>query len=212
MIGVSIIEDNRYLRAGWEAALQAVPDFVVLGSHTSCEEAFRSPDIGASDIVLMDIGLPGISGIEGVKHLAKHFPNVATIVCTVYDDDQKVFEALCAGAIGYLLKEIDAAELVKAIREATAGGSPMSPNIARKVIATFHKTPSRTTEPLTEGESEVLRLLALGKSYAVIAGEVHLSLDGVRARLRRIYEKLQVHTRSEAVAKGLSQRLIPPRF
>jgi len=212
VIGVSIIEDNSYLRTGWLAALKSVPDFVVLGAYASCEEAFRSSDPGDSDVVLMDIGLPGMSGIEGVKYLTEHFPKVATIICTVYDDDQKVFEALCAGAVGYLLKKIDAPELIKAIRDAAAGGSPMSPNIARKVIATFHKTPAKTAEQLTEGESEVLNLLAQGKSYAAIAGEVHLSLDGVRTRIRRIYEKLHVHTRSEAVAKGLSQRLIEPRF
>ncbi len=212
MIGVSIIEDNHFLRTGWLAALQTVPDFVVIGAHASCEEALQSPDISEVDVVLMDIGLPGMSGIEGVKYLAEHFPSVATIICTVYDDDQKIFDALCAGAVGYLLKEIEAPELIKAIRDAAAGGSPMTPNIARKVIATFHKTPARTTEPLTAGESEVLHLLAQGKSYAAIAGEVHLSLDGVRTRIRRIYEKLHVHTRSEAVAKGLSQRLIQPLF
>ena len=212
VIGISIIEDNHYLRAGWEAALKSVPDFMVIGAYSSCEEAFRSTDIGDSDVVLMDIGLPGMSGIEGVKYLTGRFPQASTIICTVYDDDQKVFEALCAGAVGYLLKKIDAPELIKAIRDAAAGGSPMSPNIARKVIATFHKTPVKTAEQLTEGESEVLHLLAQGKSYAAIAGEVHLSLDGVRTRIRRIYEKLHVHTRSEAVAKGLSQRLIPPLF
>ncbi len=212
VIGVTIIEDNHYLRAGWEAALQTVPDFMVLGAYASCEEAFRAPDLGDSDVVLMDIGLPGMSGIEGVKYLTEHFPLIVTIICTVYDDDQKVFEALCAGAVGYLLKKIDPPELIKAIHDATSGGSPMSPNIARKVIATFHKTSVQTTEQLTEGESAVLHFLAQGKSYAAIAGEVHLSLDGVRTRIRRIYEKLHVHTRSEAVAKGLSQRLIQPRF
>lgn len=212
VIGVTIIEDNHFLRTGWLAALQAVPDVVVIGAHASCEEAFQSPDMSEADVVLMDIGLPGMSGIEGVKYLVEHFPGIATIMCTVYDDDQKIFDALCAGAVGYLLKEIEAPELIKAIRDAAAGGSPMTPNIARKVIATFHKTPARTTEQLTAGESEVLRLLAQGKSYAAIAGDVRLSLDGVRTRIRRIYEKLHVHTRSEAVAKGLSQRLILPLF
>ncbi|MGH7595726.1 MAG: response regulator [bacterium] len=212
IISVSIIEDNHFLRAGWLAALQAVADFVMLGAYSSCEEAVRSSELGDSDVVLMDIGLPGMSGIEGVAYLSQHFPKIATIICTVYDDDHNIFDALCAGAVGYLLKEIEAPELIKAIRDAAAGGSPMTPNIARKVIATFHKTPAKTTEQLTEGESEVLHLLAQGKSYATIAGEVHLSLDGVRTRIRRIYEKLHVHTRSEAVAKGLSQRLIQPLF
>jgi len=211
LIGVTIVEDNHYLRAGWEAALKSVADFVVLGAHASCEEAFRAPDTGDSDVVLMDIRLPGMSGIEGAKYLTEHFPGVATIICTVYDDDQKIFDALCAGAVGYLLKEIEAPELIKAIRDAAAGGSPMTPNIARKVIATFHRIPAKPNDPraqLTEGENVVLDLLAQGKSYATIAGEVHLSLDGVRTRIRRIYEKLQVHTRGEAVAKGVSQHLI----
>ncbi len=215
VISVSIIEDNRFLRTAWLAALQAMPDMVVIDAYASCEEAFRSSDIEDADVVLMDIGLPGMSGIDGVKRLSERCPHAATIICTVYDDDQNIFDALCAGAVGYLLKEIEAPELIKAIRDAASGGSPMTPNIARKVIATFHKTPAKQTDHdsrLTEGEYEVLNLLARGKSYAAIAGEVHLSLDGVRTRIRRIYEKLHVHSRSEAVAKGLSQRLIRSPF
>ncbi len=214
-INISIIEDNRYVREGWEAILRGIPDFSVIGVYDSCEEAFRSSDIGTSDLVLMDIGLPGIDGIEGVKILQQSFPKVIVIMCTVYDDDQKVFDAICAGAVGYLLKKTSPEDLIKAIRIAVQGGSPMTPSIARKVIGAFQKPSSKHTaedEALTDREMEVLNQMALGKSYAAIANDLFLSVDGVRYHIRHIYEKLHVHSRSEAIARGLKDRLIqPPR-
>ena len=212
LIRISIIEDNRYLRAAWLGTLKKVPDFILLGDYSSCEAAFRSSNIGESDVILMDIGLPGMSGIEGVRYLAQHDPKIAIIICTVYDEDEKIFEALCAGAIGYMLK-IPAPDLVNAIREANTGGSPMTPNIARKVIASFQKPAAKAENKqteLTEREREVLTHLTQGKSYVAIGKEVFLSVDGVRYHIRHIYEKLQVHTRAEAVAKGLKDRIIQP--
>ncbi len=212
LICVAIVEDNRYVRSGWEMALKNVPDFELVGSYASCEEAFRSETIGDADVVLMDIGLPGMSGIDGVKHLKQKYHRQAIVMCTIHDDDERVFGALCAGADGYLLKKTPPDELVKALREAHSGGSPMTPSVARKVIASFQKPVSRGNLTLTEREQQVLDLMAQGKSYATIANELFLSVDGVYYHIRHIYEKLQVHTRGEAMAQGLKKRLIlPPR-
>ena len=212
-IWVSIVEDNRFIREGWSASIEASDKLRMLGAYGSCEEAFAGATFEDSDVVLMDIGLPGMSGIEGVRRLKEKNPDAAVIMCTVYEDEQKIFDALCAGAIGYLLKEVNPGELILAIRQAAAGGSPMTPNIARKVIATFQKplSPDRRPEhDLTEREKDTLILLAEGKSYATIAGQLFLSRDGVTARIRKIYEKLQVHSRGQAVATGLARGIIIP--
>ena len=201
------------MRAGWISALDEEPDFIVLGDYESCEEAFASEDFFNSDVVLMDVELPGMSGIEGVKHITDKHPNITVIMTTIHDDDQTVFDAICGGAVGYLVKQINAEELVRAIGEAKEGGSPMSPNIARKVISTFQRqAPKKDSEyaELTETEESVLKRLAEGKSYASIAGEMFLSVDGVRYHIRHIYEKLHVKSRGEAVAEGLKKHLFPP--
>lgn len=212
-IHITIIEDNRYIRSGWEVTFAGIPDLRVVGSFESCEEAFATTAIEESDVVLIDIELPGMSGIDGLRRIRKLYPRVAVVMCTVYDDDQNVFDAICAGAVGYLLKKASPEEVVKAIRDAVAGGSPMTPTIARKVIASFQpKKPDHFTEQLTEREHEVLAKMTEGKSYATIANELFISVDGVRYHIRNIYLKLQVHSRAEAIAEGLKQRIIqPPR-
>lgn len=211
LIKIIIIEDNRYMREGWATILDFESDFVVLEAFESCEEAFDSDLLSKANIVLMDIELPGMSGIEGVKHIQKEHPRLAVIMATVFDDDQNVFDALCAGAVGYLMKKVSPEELKQAIRDAEAGGSPMTPNIARKVIQTFHKPVAMDEDKqLNDRELEILEQLAKGESYAAIAKTVFLSVDGVRYHIRNIYQKLQVHSRSEAVSKGISRRLINP--
>jgi DNA-binding NarL/FixJ family response regulator len=210
---ISIVEDNPHLRNAWKATLETVSDFLILGDYGSCEEALGAEDIGESDVILMDIGLPGISGIEGVKQLKKKYDKPSILMITVHDDDQSVFDAICAGAVGYLLKATSPDQLIEAIREAEKGGSPMTPNIARKVIAAFQQQPRKKDEPvekLSEQELQILILLSEGKSYSKIADTVFLSVHGVRYHLRHIYEKLQVKSRAEAVAKGLKMRLINP--
>lgn len=213
-IHISIVEDNRYIRTGWEAILRAVPEFELSGSYGSCEEAFRDAKFAVSDVVLMDIGLPGMSGIDGVRSLKLQSPETVVVMCTVHDDDQNVFNAICAGAAGYLLKKTPPAELIQAIKDASSGGSPMTPNIARKVLTTFQKPTllktAKKEDQLTEREREVLEQMAHGKSYAAIARDLFLSIDGVRYHIRHIYEKLQVHSRGEAVSLGLKSRLIHP--
>ncbi len=211
---IFLIEDNKFIRRGWEFALENEPDFVVLGSYGSCEEAFADGSIGDADLVLMDIGLPGMSGIEGVRYLKERFPRQIIVMCTVHEDDEKIFDALCAGAVGYLLKKTPPEKLIEALREAYNGGSPMTPCVARKVIASFQQKPLKTdtgeTVTLTEREQQILERMAQGKTYSAIADEICLSVDGVYYHIRHIYEKLQVHTRAEAVAQGLKKRLIPP--
>ena len=210
-IHIVLIEDNVYVREGWEAMLEHSDDLPIVGSYESCEEALQSHSLGKADVALVDIGLSGMSGIEGVAYISERFPAVAVIMCTVYEDEQKIFDALCAGAIGYLLKKTPPEELVKAIREAASGGSPMTPNIARKVIDTFRRPGlkhPRAEEELSTQELKILAQLAQGKSYAAIGEQLFLSVDGVRSHIRNIYTKLQVHSRGEAVAKGLTKRLI----
>jgi DNA-binding NarL/FixJ family response regulator len=212
-IWVSIVEDNRFIREGWAMAVKDQEGLKLAGVYGSCEEAFADEHFVDSEVVLMDIGLPGISGIEGVRILKEKNSDTLVVMCTVYEDDQKIFDAICAGAIGYLLKDVDSTQLINAIREAARGGSPMTPNIARKVITTFQKSPAHDALPehnLTDREREVLILLAEGKSYATIAQQLFLSRDGVIARIRKIYEKLQAHSRGEAVAKGLARGIITP--
>lgn len=208
---IIIVEDNRYMREGWSAILDFENDFVVLGAFETCEDAFESAELSKADILLMDIELPGMSGIEGVKYLQQKHPDINVIMATVFDDDKHVFDALCAGAVGYLMKKVSPEKLKEAIRDACQGGSPMTPNIARKVIQTFHQpVPKDDEENLNERELEILDELAKGKSYAAIGKSVFLSVDGVRYHIRNIYRKLQVHSRSEAITKGLSRRLIDP--
>ena len=209
-ISISLVEDNRFIRQGWVAALEAVPDFLVLSEYGSCEAALADPEIGQSDVIIMDIGLPGMPGTEGVGALLSRHPHLAIVMCTVHDEDDKIFTALSQGAIGYLLKSTPPAEFIQAIRITAAGGSFMSPDIARRVISTFHRQDQDAPkeERLEEKEIRILEELAKGKAYREVGEAVYLSIDGVRYRIQSIYRKLQVHTRSEAVAVGLKRRLI----
>ncbi len=212
-ISIVIIEDNLYLRSAWQAVLEEVDDFLVLDSYDSCEAALAEKSISQADVLLLDIGLPGMSGIAGMGELLERNPRLLIIMITIHDDNQHIFDAVCAGAVGYLLKSTSPEELIQAVRQAVSGGSPMTPNIARKVIVSFQSPREiRHSESvqLSQQQQEVLSRLAEGKSYAKIADELSLSVHGVRYHLRNIYEKLHVKSRSEAVAKGLKQRLIRP--
>ncbi|MDX1699665.1 MAG: response regulator transcription factor [Melioribacteraceae bacterium] len=210
MIKISIIEDNVYARTGWETALDSEDNFVVLNSYTSCEEALNSTSIKNSDIILLDIGLPGMNGIEGAEKFSNLNPDALIIMITVQDDDKSIFGSLQAGAIGYLHKSVSPAELVDAIKVAHQGGSPMSPQIARRVLKSFHKfKPQYEDDRLNEKEENILNLLAEGKSYKTIAEEIFLTVNGVKYHIRSIYEKLQVNSRAEAVSKGRKLRILP---
>lgn len=209
-IKISIIEDNELLRSAWKSALKDVDDFIILGDYNSCEAAFNTSEIGNSDVILMDINLPGMTGIEGVITVKERYPNVNIIMITVYQDTEHVFDSICAGAVGYLLKSVSAEEMIDAIKHAVDGGSPMTPVIARKVISAFHPAKAKKEIALNEKEQQVLEYLAEGKSYKMIAEEMFLSVHSVRYYLRSIYEKLHVKSRAEAVAKGLKLNFINP--
>lgn len=210
MIQITIIEDNIFARTAWGTALSSEKDFLVLDSFSSCEEAIESESIKKCDVILLDIGLPGISGIEGAEVFSKINSNALIIMITIQDDDKSIFGSLQAGAIGYLHKSVSPEELIDSIRLAVKGGSPMTPQIARKVLKSFHKFKPRFTEDnLTEKETTILNLLSEGKSYKKIAEEIFLSVDGVKYHIRSIYEKLHVHSRIEAVNKGQKLRILP---
>jgi len=207
MIKISIIEDNKYMREGWETILDFEPDLCVISAYGSCEEALDENQLGKSDVLLLDIELPGMHGTEGVKVFKEKYPNLITLMVTMHDENDKIFTALRNGAVGYLLKKTSPSELIDAIKIAVDGGSPMSPNIARKVISSFHKSKELEVE-LSDSEKTILQELASGLSYKAISKKVFLSVDGVRYHIRNIYQKLEAKNRAEAVAKGISYNLI----
>jgi DNA-binding NarL/FixJ family response regulator len=162
------------------------------------------------DVALLDINLPGMSGIEGIPHLKSRFPRLSILMLTVYDDDDRIFEALCAGACGYLLKKTPPARLLVSVKEAFDGGAPMSPEVARRVVDLFRefRPPSKADYELTPHEIRLLKLIADGHNFRSVASQFGISSHGVSFHMRRIYEKLQVHSKSEAVAKALRYRLL----
>lgn len=174
------------------------------------EETLDRIGTALPDIVLADIGLPGMNGIEGVKRLKELYPNLLIVMSTVYDDDERVFDAICAGACGYLLKKTPPAKLLESIREAVAGGAPMTPEVARRVIRLFRdvRPPDRSNYELTPHEIRLLKLFVEGHNYKTAAVELGVSVNTINFHVRNIYEKLQVHSRSEAVAKALVDRLV----
>ena len=207
MINIIIIEDNKYMREGWKTILDFESDLCVIADYESCEDAFEDSQLQLADVVLLDIQLPGILGTEGVKVIRKNHPSISVMMVTIHDDDERIFKALKNGAIGYLSKKVSPEELIDAVHVAHNGGSPMSPNIARKVINSFQGATDSNIE-LTDAEANILKLLAEGASYKGISKEVFLSVDGVRYHIRNIYTKLEVSNKSEAVAKALRYKLI----
>jgi DNA-binding NarL/FixJ family response regulator len=209
-IRVAIIEDVRTLRDGLSALIDGTAGFQCTGRFRSAEEAIEKIRDDLPDVVLADIGLPGMSGIEAVRLLKEQFPDLTLLMLTVYDDDDRVFEALCAGASGYLLKKTPPARLLESLREAVQGGAPMSPEIARRVVELFReiRPPDKSDEQLTAHELRLLKLLVQGYSYKAAAASLGVSINTVCFHIKKIYEKLQVHSKSEAVAKAIRHRLI----
>ena len=208
MIKVGIVDDNRYILEGWKTFIDYEKDMCVVDTYPSCEDAFDSETLQKCDIIIMDISLPGISGIEGVKLMRDLHPQILCIMATVHDEDEYVFEALKYGAVGYLTKKITPDDLIKGIRDAFRGGSPITPHIARRIIEAFQPVRSDMELELSERELEILQALATGMSYKKIAKSIYLSVDGVRHHIRNVYKKLEVNNRSEAVSKGILYRLI----
>ena len=184
--------------------------FVCAGSYRSMEDALEAIPRDTPDLVLCDIGLPGMSGIEGIRILKERYPKLIILMLTVYDDDERIFDALCAGASGYLLKKTPPARLLDALHEAAAGGGPMSPEVAARVITLFRdvRPPERATYNLTPHESRLLKFFVEGHNYKTAAAELGVSVHTISFHLRSIYDKLQVHSKSEAVAIAIKSRLV----
>lgn len=210
IIKVAIIEDRREIREGLGMLIGGTPGYSCTGSYRSMEEALDKIGHSLPDVVLSDIGLPGMDGIEGVRILKERYPQLLVLMLSVYDDDDRIFDALCAGACGYLLKKTPPARLIESLREAVGGGAPMSPEVARRVITLFRdfRPPERADYQLTPHEMRLLKLLVEGHNYKTAAFELKVSVNTVSFHMRHIYEKLQVHSKSEAVAKALRYRLI----
>ena len=209
-IKVAIIEDQRKFRDYLAALIDGSPGFRCTGSFRSMEEALDRILADQHDIVLVDIGLPGMDGIEGIRILKERFPELILLMHTVYDGDERIFDALCAGASGYLLKKTSPVRLLESLREAIAGGAPMTPEVAHQVIKLFREIRPREKldEALSPHEIRLLEMLAAGHNYETAAAELRVTTHTVSFHLQRIYEKLHVHSKTEAVAKALRQRLI----
>ena len=208
-IHVAIIEDDRRIREGLAALINGSDGYRCTGEYRSMEEALARPWSVVPQVALVDIGLPGMSGIKGLPLLREKYPRVALLMLTVYEDDDRIFEALCAGAGGYLLKKTPPARLLESLKEALHG-APMSPEVARRVLRLFKEV--RPPEPadydLTAHELKLLRLLVEGHNYQSAAAELGVAFSTINFHMQNIYGKLQVHSKSEAVAKALRQRLV----
>jgi DNA-binding NarL/FixJ family response regulator len=210
-IGVGIIEDQRELREGLSFLLNGVPGFACRHVYDSVEAALEGIDRDPPAVLLMDIGLPGMSGIEGVGLLRQRHPGIAAVMLTVFKDDARIFQAICAGACGYLLKTTAPQRILDAVREVAGGGAAMSPEVAIRVIEAFRqKTPPPTADalPLTPQEMRLLKLLTEGHQNKTAAAEMGISIHTVGFHLRSIYAKLHVHSRSGAIARALREKLV----
>jgi DNA-binding NarL/FixJ family response regulator len=209
-IRVIIIEDMRDVREGLKLLINGSPNFHCAGGYRSVEDALAAiSESEPPDIILTDLGLPGLSGIEGIRLFRQRMPDVALLVLTIHENNDRVFSALCAGATGYMLKNTPPARLLEALLEAASGGAPMSPEVARRVIQLFRDfRPVSASYDLTPQERQLLKLLVEGHHKKTAATEMGISFHTVSFHLKNIYEKLQVHSKSEAVAKALREHLV----
>ena len=209
-IKVAIIEDDRRIRDGLGTLINGTSGYGCNLSFRSMEDALARTWSEVPDVALVDIGLPGMSGIDGLSRLREKYPGVALLMLTVYEDDERIFEALCAGASGYLLKKTPPNKLLECLAEVLQGGAPMSPEVARRVLRLFREVrpPERVEYDLTPHELRLLRLLVEGHNYQSAASELGVSFSTINFHMQNIYGKLQVHSKSEAVAKALRQRLV----
>ena len=209
-LSVAIVEDHSEFREYLSALISGTDGFKCLGSFRSVEEALPKLTSQVPDVMLIDIGLPGMNGIDGIRLFKERFPEILFLTLTIHDDDERIFDALCAGASGYLLKKTQPSRLVESVREAAQGGAPMSPEIARRVIKLFReiRPPQRADYNLTPHEIRILKLLVEGHNYKTAATKLGVAPTTINFHLQNIYQKLQVHSKTEAVAKALRNRLI----
>ena len=206
---IVIVEDNASIREGFATVIEATGKYQVVQTYGTCTEALEHLQRDRPDVVLMDIDLPGMNGIEGTARLKKQCPACVVIIITVFEDSEKVFQSLCAGADGYLVKNLNIAEVVQGIEEALAGGAPMSLHIASMVVKSFKLS---ANSPLSERETQVLQGISQGKTYTKIAGELFVSKETIRSHIRNIYHKLAVSSKAEALQVAGSNRWIGSGF
>jgi DNA-binding NarL/FixJ family response regulator len=209
-LGIALVEDDARFRQSLQLLIDGSPGFKCVGAWQTVEIALRARELGTADVVLLDLHLPGMDGDEGVELILDRYPDLLVLMFTAYGDEERVFNSLCRGACGYLLKSTTPVRLLEALREAADGGSPMSPSIARKVVRLFRETvpPSIEHHSLTQRETELLAALAGGHTYQSSAANLGISVNTVRSHIRSIYDKLKVHSQSEAVSKALRAGLI----
>jgi DNA-binding NarL/FixJ family response regulator len=205
---IVIFEDNNNLRESLALLLNNHDSYVVVGHYPDCINATEIVRVDNPDVVLMDIDMPGKSGIEGVAMVKEAKPKTAVIIYTVFEDDEKLFKCLCAGANGYLLKKTPPQKLFDALQEVLEGGAPLSPQIARKVLNTFHVNTAKFKYSLTPREMEVLQYLTKGYGSKQIAAEMFLSYETIRSHLKNIYQKLHVNCGKEAIVKALQEQIV----
>jgi len=210
VVKVAIVEDHGEFRNYLAALINGTDGFRCTSTFESMELAVRGIPLDPPDVALIDLGLPGMNGIEGIRLLRERYPRMVLLVESVYEDDERIFDALCAGASGYLLKKTPPARLIESLTEALQGGAPMSPEVAGRVIKLFQeiRPPERCDYALTPHEIRLLKLLVEGHNYKTAAAELKVTTSTINFHLQHIYEKLQVHSKTEAVAKALRNRLI----
>jgi len=202
---ITIVEDNEAVREGFALIINSINKYYVVNTYDNFEDAIKMLHKDKPEIVLMDLELPGMSGIEGIAKIKKLMPSVNVIVNTVYENSDLVFQALCAGAEGYITKNTGHTELLEGIEEVINGGAPMSTKIASMVVHSFQKNPN---SPLSPRETQVLELLSKGKSYSLIADDLFITKETAKSHIKNIYSKLQVNSKSEAIAKATQEKLI----
>jgi DNA-binding NarL/FixJ family response regulator len=210
MIRLLIYEDNPQLREGLTMLIDGTDGFDVMASFKNCNNVVEQVEAFDPDVILMDIDMPGINGLEGLKLIRKNNQKAKVLMLTVFDDNKNVFEALKNGANGYILKKTPPNKLLEYIQEASTGGAPMTASIATQVLQMFSQLHGQSKDPynLSDREKEVLQLLVNGYSYKMIASEMFIAIDTVRSHIKKIYEKLQVNSKSEAVAKAFKDKLV----
>jgi DNA-binding NarL/FixJ family response regulator len=208
-LNIIIFDDNERILQSMRMLLEAVPNFNVTGTFNDATNIVAKLKLSSPDIILMDIDMPSISGIEAVKEIRQLLPECIIIMQTIHDDEQKIFDSLKAGAHGYLTKDTKPLELIKAIEEAVAGGSPMTPGIARKVISHFQQQPLSDNDfNLSEREKQILQLLGNGRSYKMVASDLSIAYETVHSHTKRIYQKLHVSSLAEALGLAFRRNII----
>ncbi len=202
---VALIENNRFTRNGLILLFENEPDFELVGAYPSCEKAFSDPDLARAQLIIMDLKLPGMSGVEGVRYLKNRYPGMSIIVCTAYEDNANIFDSIFSGAIGFLEKKTPPAELLKILRVVAKGGSPITPGVAQKIRSLSNKlmiTPAQSKIKLTKKELEILEKIALGKSYQTVANEISTSEMDLLIMIRKVYQKLHAQLSEDKSIKG----------